>query len=162
MPDARQSQREPIGNMRLDAHRILVPVNGEPVSERTFRWACRLAKEAKAELHALFVIEVPLVLPLEAESSEAVSDGEEILARIEAIGAEEKFKGLQANFLRARHAGPAIVMEAEDRLMDLMILGIPYRRRFGASTLGPTATYVLQNAACQVLFWRDSAANTLS
>ena len=71
---------------------------------------------------------------------------------------KEKYKGLQANFLRARHAGPAIVMEAEDRLMDLMILGIPYRRRFGASTLGPTATYVLQNAACQVMFWRDSAS----
>ena len=144
--------------MRLEANRILVPVNGEPVSERTFRWACRLAKEGKAELHALFVIEVPLELPLEAENSGAVSNGEEILARIEAIGAEEKYKGLQANFLRARHAGPAIVMEAEDRLMDLMILGIPYRRRFGASTLGPTATYVLQNAACQVMFWRDRAS----
>ena len=144
--------------MRLEANRILVPVNGEPVSERTFRWACRLTKVGKAELHALFVIEVPLEWPLEAASSGAVSDGEEILARIEAIGAEEKYKGLQANFLRARHAGPAIVMEAEDRLMDLMILGIPYRRRFGASTLGPTATYVLQNAACQVMFWRDRAS----
>jgi nucleotide-binding universal stress UspA family protein len=142
--------------MRLEAKRILVPINGEPVSERTFRWACRMAREAKAELHALFVIEVPLELPLEAENSRAVSDGEGILARIEAIGAEEKYKGLQANFLRARHAGPAIVMEAEDRLMDLMILGIPYRRRFGACTLGPTATYVLQNAACQLMFWRDS------
>ena len=144
--------------MRLEAKRILVPVNGELTSERTFRWACRLAREAKAELHAIFVIEVPLEFPLEAENSRDVSDGEEILARIEAIGAEEKYKGLQANFLRARHAGPAIVMEAEDRLMDLMILGIPYRRRFGASTLGPTATYVLQNAACQVMFWRDSAS----
>ncbi len=142
--------------MPLEAKRILVPVNGEPASERTFRWACRLAREAKAGLHALFVIEVPLELPLEAENSQAVSDGEAILARIEAIGAEEKYKGLQANFLRARHAGPAIVMEAEDRLMDLMILGIPYRRRFGACTLGPTATYVLQNAACQLMFWRDS------
>ena len=128
--------------MKLDTKRILVPVNGAPDSERTFRWACRLAREAKAELHALFVIEVPLELPLEAESSAAVSDGEEIQARIEAIGAEEKVKGLQANFLRARHAGPAIVMEAEDRVMDLMILGIPYRKRFGASTLGPTPTYI--------------------
>lgn len=149
-----------MGNMQRKSKRILVPVNGEPVSEHTFRWACQLAKEAKAELHALFVIEVPLELPLEAENSEAASDGEKILARIEAIGAEERYKGLQANFLRARHAGPAIVMEAEDRLMDLMILGIPYRRQFGAFSLGPTASYVLQNAACQVMLWRDKASSS--
>ena len=143
--------------MQLDAKRILVPVNGCSASERTFRWACRLARDSKAELHALHVIEVPLELPLEAENSQAVSNGEEILARIEAIGAEEKYKGLQANFLRARHAGPAIVVEAEDRLMDMVILGVPYRRRFGAYKLGPTATYVLHNAGCQVMFWRERA-----
>ena len=143
--------------MHLDAKRILVPVNSKPASERTFRWACHLAREAKAELHALHVIEVPLEFPLEAENSQAISSGEEILARMEAIGAEEKYKGLQANFLRARQAGPAIVVEAEDRQMDLVVLGVPYRQRFGACTLGPTATYVLHNAACQVMFWRERA-----
>ena len=96
-------------------------------------------------------------MPLEAENSQAISNGEEILARIEAIGAEEKYKGLQANFLRARQAGPAIVVEAEDRLMDLVVLGVPHRQRFGVCTLGPTATYVLHNAACQVMLWRERA-----
>ena len=56
--------------MRLDAKRILVPVNGKPYSERTFRWACQMARESKTELHAVYVIEVPLELSLESELSE--------------------------------------------------------------------------------------------
>ena len=146
-----------MAGMKLSAKRILVPVNGDPASEQTFRWACQLARQSKAQLHAVYVIEVPLELPLEAENLQAVNRAEEILARIEAIGAEEKFKELQAEALRARRAGPAIVSETEDRHMDAVILGIPYRRRFGSCSLGSTATYIFNNASCQVIFWRERA-----
>ena len=94
--------------MRLDAKRILVPVNGKPYSERVFRWACQMARESKTELHAVYVIEVPLELSLESEISEDINKGEDIMARIEAIASEEKYKGLQARFLRARQAGPRL------------------------------------------------------
>ncbi|MCI0859257.1 MAG: universal stress protein, partial [Chloroflexi bacterium] len=83
--------------------------------------------------------------------------GERVLARIEAVAAEEKCKDVKAKILRARHAGPAIVMETEDRHMEAVILGIPYRRRFGSCSLGSTATYVFNNASCQVIFWRERA-----
>ena len=147
--------------MRLDAKRILVPVNGKPYSERTFRWACQLAREAKTELHAVYVIEVPLELSLESEISEDINMGEEILARIEAIASEEKYKGLQARFLRARQAGPAVVVESEDRFMDFLIVGVPYNRRFGECTLGTTASYIFHNASCQVMFWREQAPSPI-
>ena len=146
--------------MRLNANRILVPVNGDQASENTFRWACQIAKESKAELHAVYVIEVPLDLPMEAEITEYVTQGEEILARVEAISSEEKCKNVQAKILRARHAGPAIVMETEDRHMDLVIMGIPYRRRFGSCDMGDTAGYIFHNATCQIIFWREPAANS--
>ena len=143
--------------MRLNNKRILVPVNGDRVSEHSFRWACQAARESKAELHALYVIEVPLDLPLEAEITEDIDRGETILAQIEAIGVQEKCKNVQAKFLRARHAGPAIVLETEDHQLDLIIIGIPYRRRFGSCDMGSTADYIFHNAACQVIFWRESA-----
>lgn len=146
-----------MSGIKLDAKRILVPVNGDSASEHTFRWACQLARQSKAQLHAVYVIEVPLELPLESENTLATDRGEEILARIEAIGAEEKCKDLQAKSLRARHAGPAIVMEAEDRQMDAVIMGVPYRRRFGSCTMGATASYIFNNAPCQVIFWRERA-----
>ncbi len=143
--------------MRLNAKRILVPVNGDTASEQTFRWACQVARESKAELHAVYVIEVSLELPLEAEIAEDVNRGEEILARIEAIGAEEKCKSLRAKSLRARHAGPAIVLESDDHQMDLLVVGVPYQRRFGACSMGSTAEYIFHNAECQVIIWRQRA-----
>ena len=144
--------------MRLEAKKILVPVNGDAVSERTFRWAAQTAKESKAELHAIYVIEVPLDLPLEAEITQDVNRGEEILTRIEAIASQEKYKNVQAKYMRARHAGPAIVLETQDRNMDMLIMGIPYRRRFGSCGMGTTADYIFQNAECQVILWRDPAS----
>lgn len=141
--------------MRVDAHKILVPVNGDAVSERIFRWACQMAKESKAELHAVYVIEVPLDLPMEAEITTDVNRGEDILTRIEAIASQEKYKNLQARYMRARHAGPAIVLETQDRNIDMVIMGIPYRRRFGTCGMGSTADYIFQHAECQVILWRD-------
>ena len=143
--------------MRLDAKRILVPINGKPYSERTFRLACQMARESKAELHAVYVIEVPLELSLESEIAEDINASEVILARIEAIAAEEKYKGLQARALRARQAGPAIVLESEDRFMDLLVVGVPYVRRFGSCDLGTTASYIFHNASSEVMFWREPA-----
>ena len=147
--------------MKLDAKRILVPVNGSPYSERTFRWACQIAKEAKIELHAVYVIEVPLALSLESEISEDINTGEEILARIEAIASEEKYKGLDARFLRARQAGPAVVAESENKFMDMLLVGVPYNRRFGECSMGSTASYIFHNASCQVIFCREQAPSPI-
>ncbi len=143
--------------MRLDAKRVLVPVNGSEVSERTFRWACQTARGSKAELHAVYVIEVPLDLPLEAEITADINRGEDILTRMEGIASEEKCKNMEARFLRARRPGPAIVLEAEARQVDLIIMGIPYRQKLGSWHMGATAEYVFHNAACQMILWRQSA-----
>ena len=147
--------------MRLDAKRILVPVNGKPYSERSFRWACQIAREAKTELHAVYVIEVPLALSLESEISDDINKGEEILARIEAIASEEKFKNLQARFLRARQAGPAVVAESESKFMDLLIVGVPYKRQFGECSLGSTASYIFHNVSCQIMLSREQAPSPI-
>ena len=142
---------------KMESERILVPVCGGEVSEQTFRWACQLARKSKSQLYALHVIEVPMSLPLDEASPESVDKGERILARMEAIGHEEKCKDVHARSVRARQAGPAIVVEAEGRGIDAVVLGIPYRRRFGACRVGNTANYVLDNAPCQVIFSRQSA-----
>ena len=147
--------------MRLDAKRILVPVNGKPYSERSFRWACQIAREAKTELHAVYVIEVPLSLSLESEISDDINKGEEILARIEAIASEEKYKGLQARFLRARQAGPAVVAESENKFMDIVIVGVPYKRQFGECSLGSTASYIFHNVSCQIMLSREQAPSPI-
>lgn len=116
-----------------------------------------MARHDKSEIHAIYVMEVPLDLPLESDLTRAIAKGEQILETIEAIGAEEKFRDVEAKLLRARHAGPALVQETEDRRIDLIVLGVPYQRRFGTFRIGSTASYIFNNASCRVLFLRDRA-----
>ncbi|HEU0022640.1 MAG TPA: universal stress protein, partial [Dehalococcoidia bacterium] len=118
--------------MRLSGKRILVPVDETSVSEAAFRWACRLARYSKAELHAVYVTEVPMEFSLSTEFVREDNQGEAILSRIESVAEAERCK-VHAQLLQARYAGPAIALEAEDRQMEMIILGVPYRHRLGSS-----------------------------
>lgn len=142
--------------MRQGVNSILVPVNDSLPSERAFRWACQMARSNKARLHALHVIEVPLSLSLEAEITEDVDRAEELLARYERIAREEKYRGLQTGCLRARHAGAAILLEVGIKQPEMIVVGIPYNRSMGQCNMGSSASYIFQNASCQVLLWRDT------
>jgi nucleotide-binding universal stress UspA family protein len=140
--------------MRLNTKRILVPVDDTSVSEAVFRWACRLARHSKAELHAIYVTEVPMEFSLSTEFVQEDNQGEKVLSRLEAVAEEEKCK-VHAQLLKARYAGPAIALEAEDRRMDMIVLGVPFRHRSGSSALGPIPIYILEHAPCQVVLWRE-------
>lgn len=140
--------------MRLNGKRILVPVDETPVSEAAFRWACQLARYSKAKLHAIYVTEVSMEFSLSTEFVREDNKGEEVLSRLESVAEEERCK-VHAQLLQARYAGPAIALEAEDRQMDMIILGVPFRHRVGSSTLGSTPTYILEHAPCQVVLWRE-------
>ena len=134
---------------------VLIPTKGDDVGEDAFRLACGICKENKAKLYALYVIEVKQELPLDAEVDPRL--GENILGRIEALGSQAKCP-VAAEYVQARHSGPAIVQEALERKIDLIILGIPYKRRLGQFTLGDTASYALKNAPCPVILWRERTA----
>ena len=82
------------------------------------------------------------------------ADGEHILSRIERIASEEKCK-VQAQLLKARQAGPAIVLEATNRNMNMIIIGLPYKQPNSPRSLGSTASYLLDHANCELLFWRE-------
>ena len=140
--------------MRSSNKRILVPVNSKPASAHAFRWACQMSKQIKADLYAIYVFEVPLELALNSETMHEDIYGEEVLSHIEAIALEEKCR-LHPGLLQARHAGTAIVLEAEERHMDLIVLGITLRQRFEPNILGATTNYVLKHAPCEVILSRE-------
>ena len=140
--------------MRSKVSRILVPVNGSRASEQAFRWSSQIARSAKSQLYAVYVYEVPRQYSLNADTIPHNHNGEEILTRIENIGEENKCK-VRAGILLARHAGPAIVLEAEERGMELIVLGTPAPQPPEPFSLGTTATYVLKNAPCKVILHRE-------
>ena len=141
--------------MPLNAERILVPINDSPHSEHAFRWACHMAKEARALLHAIHVIEVPLFMSLEAEVTEDIDRAEDLLLRYEQIARAEKKPRLDIRCIRARQAGAAVAREADIERADLVIVGVPYSRNLGRHHVGSTGAYVFQHAACQVILWRE-------
>ncbi len=65
---------------------------------------------------------------------------------------------IQAEILRARDAGPAVVQEAEEREVEAIVMAMPYKKHHGMFSLGQTVPYILKNASCPVLLWRKPAS----
>jgi nucleotide-binding universal stress UspA family protein len=133
---------------------ILVPVRGCSVDVEAFRLACSFAREAKSKLYALYVIEVERDLPVDAEITGEIGKGEEILQEIETVSREEKCT-VVAEILQARQAGLAIVHEALERDVDLIVLGVSHPNSGASFKIGKNTQYILKNASCPVILWRE-------
>jgi nucleotide-binding universal stress UspA family protein len=138
----------------MEFNRILVPVIGTQVNEEAMRLACRLAKKNKAKIWAVYIVAVKRSLPLEAEIEAETQRAEDILERAERVAEEEDY-AVATDVLQAREVGPAIVDEAVERGVDLILMGLPYKRRFGQFSLGTVVPYVLTNAPCRIILFRE-------
>jgi nucleotide-binding universal stress UspA family protein len=141
--------------------KALLGLNGGPTDELIVDLACQLAKSGGAELVAVHVIEVDWTHEL---SEDLASRDEKASAILDlAEGASERYKvRLTADLLQARDVGAAIVDEAVELGVDAIIVGLPYRKKFGGDfALGRTVPYIFQNAPCQVIVVRQpvTAAN---
>jgi nucleotide-binding universal stress UspA family protein len=138
----------------MEFNKILVPVTGRPVDDETMRLACQLAKKNKGKIWAVYVIAVKRSLPLDAEIRSETAKAEEILDHIATVAEEADYE-VETDLLQAREVGPTIVDEAVEREVDLIIMGLSYKRRFGQFSLGNVLPYVLQNAPCQVILYHQ-------
>lgn len=128
---------------------ILVPVDGSDASMDAVALACSIAKRNKGKVYVVHAIEVHRSLPLDAELQPEVARGEEVLSRAEQVARQLDF-AVEGELLQTREAGHAIVDEATERGVDLIILGIAYERPFGEFQLGKLAQYVLKHAPCHI------------
>ena len=143
--------------LRRSRQRILTPVNETPASKHAFQWSCRLARQSRAELLAVYVFEIPMEFSVESlRGREDARKGEEILRQVEEIADFERCR-VSAGMIAARNAGPAIVLEARTRMVDLLVLGAAYCKAPAAIAVGSTTDFVLKNAHCQVVVSREPA-----
>ena len=134
-----------------------MPVTGTQVDNEAIRLACRLGKKNKAKIWVVYVITVRRSLPIEAEIEPEIRKAEDLLDSIEGVAGEENYE-VKTDVLQAREAGSAIVDEAVERGVDLIVMGIPYKRRFGLFSLGTVVPYVLTNAPCRIILYREHSA----
>ena len=132
---------------------VLVPVDGSPASMDAITLACSLVKKNKGKVYAVHVIEVKRSLPLDAELSDEATNGEDVLLRAERVAAESDCK-IDGELLQAREAGHAIVDEAMERGVDLILMGAEHKAPLGEYQMGRLTQYVLKAAPCNVWLWR--------
>ncbi len=139
--------------LALEYRNVLVPLIDRHESEAAVDLACGLATERGASIVALTALEVPLDLPLDAESPEAAEErAHDLLDEARAIG-DAYGVNVVGRIVRARNAGRAIVDEAERRNSEIIVMGAPRRdaHRAGRRIFGATVDFVLKNAPCRVL-----------
>jgi nucleotide-binding universal stress UspA family protein len=134
--------------------RILVPVAGTEADEETMRLACRLAKKDKGKVWAVSVVTVKRALPLDAEIDSDIKKAEDVLDRVEKVAEEEDYE-VETNVLQSREAGPAIIDEAVEKEVSLILMGVKYKKHFGQFNVGSVAPYVLKNAPCPVILYQQ-------
>ncbi|MFC2013321.1 universal stress protein [Chloroflexota bacterium] len=138
----------------MELHKILVPVIGTKADEEAIGLACWLSKKDKGKVWAVYVITVKRSLPLDAEIESEINEAEGVLGHIESMAAEQGWE-VETDVLQAREAGPAIVDVAVERDIDLILMGVTYKRRFGQFSLGKVVPYVLKNAPCRVILYHE-------
>lgn len=142
----------PDQNKKTTFHRILVAVTGTGADEETMHMACWIAKRDKSKLYAIYVIAVKRSLPLDAELETETKRAEEILYGVESVAGGEDYQ-VETDLLQAREIAPAIIDEAVERKIDLILMGVKYQKRFGQFSLGNIVPYIIENAPCQVMLY---------
>ncbi|MBI4186576.1 MAG: universal stress protein [Chloroflexi bacterium] len=138
----------------MEFHRILVPVAGSPADDEAVRLACRLARKEKGKIWAVYVIAVTRTLPVDAAIESEIKKAEEILDHVETVAEDQDYE-METDLLQSREAGPTIVDEAVERGVDLILMAVTYKQRFGQFSLGNVVPYVLKNAPCSVILYHQ-------
>jgi APA family basic amino acid/polyamine antiporter len=147
----RQTTRAPLplgAAVALEYRSILVPIVSGGESREAVDLAARLAAERGATIVALRVVVVPMELPLDAALAEQEDEADRLLDEAHAIAESYGVRNVE-RLLRARHAGRAIVEEAERRVSEIIVLGAP--RGSHRQIFGHTVDYVLKHAPCRVM-----------
>jgi basic amino acid/polyamine antiporter, APA family len=157
---------------------ILVPVFGNELDDDIVGTAGRLASdegeegEGGAVIEALYVVEVPMSLPLDARvPEEQIERAKAAVRRAKEVGEEYEGVVVATAMVRARSVGAAIVSEAKRRGVEAIVLAAepPSRTRGGAllggrggprdRSVGEVTRYVVEKAPCRVILTAAPASD---
>jgi basic amino acid/polyamine antiporter, APA family len=129
---------------------ILVPMKLGPIGEEMVATAVKLAQDAGASVWALHVVRVPMNRSLDDAQAEEDEQAAASLAEAQLLGADHGVE-VKPRTVRARSIGQAIVTQAEELGVDLIVVGSAPKWRRQSRFFSPTVEYVLKKAPCEVL-----------
>jgi APA family basic amino acid/polyamine antiporter len=134
--------------VELDYRSALVPIFGTDVDASALRAAARLVGEG-ALVEAVYVLQVPNQLPLDARLEEEEQLGLSVLESAKVTGRKAGLK-IRTRMIRTRNPGAAIVDEAERSGAEMIYLGTAHAPA-SEQALGATANYLLAHRRCRVV-----------
>ena len=140
---------------------VLVPVGLGGSDADAVGLACELLGNKKGRLFIVYAIEVERAFPVDADMPDDFARGEDLLRRMEEVARPFGCQ-TQADILQSRQAGLAAVQEAYDKQVDAIVLGMACQEPHGDYTLDEAAKYILRNAPCSVILWREPAPVKIS
>jgi nucleotide-binding universal stress UspA family protein len=150
----------PAGPTSQPLRRAVLGLGGSPVDLLVIDFACKLARADRTRLVAVYVVEVDWRHGLDDELVNDREKASRTLDVAEGIAEREKVD-LETQLLQARDVGAALVDEAVALEADAIVLGLPYKVRFGGDfAIGEVIPYVLKNAPCRVLVIREPVADS--
>lgn len=129
---------------------IIVVFSEEIHSGHMMVLAARLAHRERADLYAVYVIEVPLILPEGAEMPDEDRAGYDMLATAEVI-AQHHDVHLHTEVLHARSVSSGVIELAKRENANLIVLGSYREGKYSGAPLGRAIEEIATRAKCDVL-----------
>lgn len=135
----------------MEKPKVMVALRDTETAGSLTKLACQMASLAGTNLVALHVIEVPPGLPIDVEDPVFERPGQQVLSLARQIASNNFSMHISTKLLRARNAGEAIVGEAEEEGIELLVIGYHHDHRLAETLLGSTVQHVTHHAPCRVL-----------
>jgi nucleotide-binding universal stress UspA family protein len=130
--------------------KVLVALHDDASVESLIKLACQRAHGTGADLIALYVVETDPEVSLGTPSEDLERSAKDIFSRAEQV-AYTFCTPISTRLIEARGAGEAIVAQATNQAVDLIVMGYHHKHGLGEMLLGSTVRYVAEHAPCRVI-----------
>ena len=134
---------------------VLAAIDGGRNDVRVLQIAAGEALRDDCELVALHALVIGWERAIEDADEESILEDQRILERAEKFLAKRQHGKYRRLAIQSRSAGGAIVETARNLDARLIVMGCPRLLGDEIVNLGLTASFVLGNAGCPVLLWRN-------
>ena len=129
---------------------IIIVFAEEIHSEYMMALAVRVARRERAQLLAVYVIEVPLTLPRNAEMEKEHRRALGVLAGAEAIARANNVE-IKTEVVQTRSVSQGVLDLARDRDAHLIVIGAYREGKYSGAPLGRSIEAIAASASCDVL-----------
>jgi nucleotide-binding universal stress UspA family protein len=129
---------------------VIVVFSQEIHSENMMALTARLARRVRARLLAIYIIEVPHQLPVDAEMEKERRAALDVLARAEAIARKQNVE-IATEIIPARQVSQGVLDLVKRRDVHLIVLGSYREGKYTDAPLGRSIEVIAAKAPCDVL-----------